>query len=259
MDFYDFSYREWMLDTYFKDNLNAYVDAKNAKCYFDSESFTYILGKFGTLPTSDEIGELGEEWAAQRMPSYPESHLAFQENRAFIEDAVFCQPIDFRRYNRLTFHDEPVTMVGIPMDYDEGNGGLFRADFTVSVNAQSGYRAEIWDFMKHLLQEEYQSSLNDSFPVHLGALEAKYDEAMHMVSAKGYFGVSEVPIGESNAEEMGKLRTYLEGIQTAYYYDETIYNILWEETDKYLAGDQTAEECGRMVQSRVSIYLSEQS
>lgn len=259
MDFYDFSSREWMLDTYFKDNLNAYVDAKNAKCYFDSESFAYILGRFGTLPTDDEIWELGEEWAAQRMPSYPESHLAFQENRAFIEDAVFCQPIDFRRYNRLTFHDEPVTMVGIPMDYDEGNGGLFRADFTVSVNAQSEYRAEIWDFMKHLLQEEYQSSLNDSFPVHLGALEAKYDEAMHMVSAKGYFGVSEVPIGESNAEEMGKLRTYLEGIQTAYYYDETIYNILWEETDKYLAGDQTAAECGRMVQSRVSIYLSEQS
>ncbi len=259
MDFYDFSNREWIMEQYFQNYMNAFVDAKNAQCYFDSPTFTRLLGMIGALPTWEELDKMDESDQANRMPSYFESHLAFQENRAFIQDAVFYQPINFRAMNRLTFHDDPVTMVGIPMDYDEGNGGLFRADFTVSVNAQSEQQTAIWDFMKHLLEEEYQNSLNSSFPVLKSALEVEYDEAMHMVSARDWFGMSEVPIGESNAEEMGRLRTYLEGIQTAFYYDETVYGIMMEEIEKYFAGDCTAEECGRMIQSRVSIYLSEQS
>ncbi len=259
MDFYAFYNREMFVERYFQNYMNAFVDAKNAKCYFDSPTFTRLLGMIGALPTWEELGKMDESDQANRMPSYFESHLAFQENRAFIQDAVFYQPIKFRAMNRLTFHDDPVTMVGIPMDYDEGNGGLFRADFTVSVNAQSQQQTAIWDFMKHLLQEDYQNSLNDAFPVLRSALEVEYDEAMHMVSARDWFGMSEVPIGESNAEEMGKLRTYLEGIQTAFYYDETVYSIMMEEIEKYFAGDCTAEECGRMIQSRVSIYLSEQS
>ncbi|MBQ8010190.1 MAG: hypothetical protein IJ265_01380, partial [Oscillospiraceae bacterium] len=156
MDFYDFYNREMFMEQYFQNYMNAFVDAKNAKCYFDTPEFARILGMIGTLPTWEELGRMDESDQANRMPSYFESHLAFQEDRAFIQDAVFCQPIHFRRENRLTFHDEPVTMVGVPMDYDEGNGGLFRADFTVSVNAQSEQQAAIWDFMKHLLEEEYQ-------------------------------------------------------------------------------------------------------
>lgn len=259
MDFYVFYNREMFMERYFQNYMNAFVDVKTAQCYFDSPTFTRLLGMIGTLPTWEELGQMDESDQANRMPSYFESHLAFQENRAFIQDAVFYQPINFRSVNRLTFHDDPVTMVGIPMDYDEGNGGLFRADFTVSVNAQSQQQTAIWDFMKHMLSEDYQNKLNDSFPVLKSALEVEYDEAMHMVSARDWFGMSEVPIGESNAEEMGKLRTYLEGIRTAFYYDETVYSIMMEEIGKYLAGDCTAEECGKMIQSRVSIYLSEQS
>ncbi len=259
MDFYDFYNREMFMEQYFQNYMNAFVDAKNAKCYFDTPEFARILDMIGTLPTWEELGQMDESDQANRMPSYFESHLAFQEDRAFIQDAVFCQPIHFRRENRLTFHDEPVTMVGVPMDYDEGNGGLFRADFTVSVNAQSEQQAAIWDFMKHLLEEEYQSSLNDSLPVHRGALETKLNDTMHMVSATAFFGMSEVPIGESNEEEMGRFRTYLEGIQTAFYFNERVYDIMMEEIEKYLAGDCTAAECGKLIQSRVSIYLSEQS
>ena len=259
MDLYATSSREWFVEEDLPYFMNAFVDAKQAKCYFDTEGFTSILTHISELPTNIQLGEMWESESPDLPPSYNEQHLAFQQNRAFIATDVFYQPIDFRAMNRLTFHDEPVTMVGIPMDYDEGNGGLFRADFTVSVNAQSEQRTAIWDFMKHLLQEEYQSSLNDSFPVHKGALEAKLEQTMHMVGAKEFFGAGEAHIGESNPEEMGKLRTYLEGIQTAYYYNQTVYDIMMEEMAKYFSGDCTAQECGRLIQSRVSIYLSEQS
>ncbi len=260
MDFYQFYNREWFMERYFQHHMNAFVDAKNAKCYFDTAEFARLLEMIGKLPDAEEMNRMWEEQSPDLMPSMTDpTSLAYQQNRAFIQWDVYYQPIDFRAMNRLTFHDEPVTMVGIPMNYDEGNGGLFRADFTVSVNAQSEQRTAIWDFMKHLLQEEYQSSLNDSFPVHKGALEKQLEDTMHMVSAKEFFNGTEAHIGESNAEEMGRLRTYLEGIGTAYYYNETVYDIMMEEIGKYLSGDCTAQECGRLIQSRVSIYLSEQS
>ncbi len=259
MDFYDFYAREWFMESYFPVFMNAFVDAKNAECYFDTPVFSRILGMIAALPSMQETPYMTDEEFNARIPSNERGHLAFRENRAFIQDAVFCHPIDFRAMNRLTFHDEPVTMVGIPMDYDEGNGGLFRADFTVSVNAQSQQRTAIWNFMKHLLQEEYQTGLNDSLPVLRSALETKIDEAMHMVSARKPFGGTEVQFGESNEEEMRKFRSYAEGIRTAFYFDETVYNIMMEEMEKYFAGDCTAEECAEMIQSRASIYLSEQS
>ncbi len=259
IDFYDFYNREWFMKQYFPLYMNAFVDAKNAECYFDSGEFARILDMLAVLPTIDEIDRIPEGDLEKRLPSYHDSWMAFQDNRAFIEDVVFKQPIDYRAMNRTTFRDAPVTMVGIPMNYDEGNGGLFRADFTVSVNAQSDEQEAIWNFMKHLLEEEYQRSLTMSLPVHLGALDAKLDETKQMVSAKVPFGMGESFIGESNDEEMAAFRSYLEGIQTAFYYNDTVYTIMMEEIDKYLAGDQDAQECGRMIQSRVTIYLSEQS
>lgn len=259
MDFYAWYSREGFMEKYLKDNMNAFVDAKNAACYFNTSDFAKILEMISALPTLEEYLQMDKETTAKLMPSAVDSHTAFQENRAFIEDVTFCQPIEFRGMNRTTFRDAEVTMIGFPMEYDEGNGGLFEADFTVSVNAQSQQQTAIWDFMKHLLEEEYQLSLNNSMPVHLGALEAMLEETQHMVNASVPFGMGESFIGESNPEEMGRFRTYLEGIRTAYYYNETVYNIMMEEIEVYLAGDCTAEECGNMIQSRVSIYLSEQS
>ena len=59
--------------------------------------------------------------------------------------------------------------------------------------------------------------------------------------------------------ESDLLREYVHGIRKSFYYDHRIQDILMEEAEKMLAGDQTPQECAEMMQSRVSIYLSEQS
>ena len=64
---------------------------------------------------------------------------------------------------------------------------------------------------------------------------------------------------EITEEEMAAFYDYVQNINTCYYYDETVYNILWEEMQMVLAGDQTPEEAAKMIQIRASIYLSEQS
>lgn len=40
--------------------------------------------------------------------------------------------------------------------------------------------------------------------------------------------------------------------------DDTPYNIYYEETEKFFAGEYTAEKCADVIQNRMETYISEQ-
>ena len=60
-------------------------------------------------------------------------------------------------------------------------------------------------------------------------------------------------------EDIDKIKSYIENVKETNYYDEQIYNIIDEEAQKFFAGDQTAQAAADMIQSRASLYLSEQN
>ena len=74
-----------------------------------------------------------------------------------------------------------------------------------------------------------------------------------------YFNMQEINVGAATQEEMDELRSYIEGIEAAYTKDETISNIVLEETEMFAAGDCTAQEAAKKIQGRVDIYINEQS
>jgi ABC-type glycerol-3-phosphate transport system substrate-binding protein len=141
----------------------------------------------------------------------------------------------------------------------EGNGGVFYTDYTISVNSQSKYQDIVWGFVKHMLSEEYQKKLTNAMPIHKAALEADLLGATKQSYQPMFFETGEVDVGAATEAEMEELYAYIQNIRTCWYYDETVYNILMEEMGMVLAGDQTPEEAAKMIQSRASIYLSEQS
>ena len=54
------------------------------------------------------------------------------------------------------------------------------------------------------------------------------------------------------------LKALISGINETTYYDTTLSTIIEEETQKYFAGDQSSQQTADMIQSRASLYLSEQ-
>ena len=58
--------------------------------------------------------------------------------------------------------------------------------------------------------------------------------------------------------EMQEFLSYVENVTECCYYDETIVNIISEESSMYFSGDQSAEDTAKLIQSRVSLYLQEQ-
>ena len=54
------------------------------------------------------------------------------------------------------------------------------------------------------------------------------------------------------------MRNLLESTNAIFSLDLSLWEIIYEEVDGYLDGTYTAEETANLIQSRVSIYMSEQ-
>ncbi len=248
--------REFALYHYLDTTQTCYIDRSTSECHYDSPEFIGMLEMLGSLP-EDEAGMAAAAEAGE-IPSYLRSNYAFREDRALLYPTILSEPIEYREIRRTAFYDEDMTFAGYAMFGDEGNGGIFEPMSTVSVNAQSKQQDAIWDFIKHLLSEDYQKKLDGMLPVQKAALEAKLTVATKMVGATADFE-GPVVLGAAEQWEMDKLRAYIEGIGTCLYSDRTVSDIIREEIQIYLAGEATAQETAEMIQSRVSIYLSEQS
>ena len=74
-----------------------------------------------------------------------------------------------------------------------------------------------------------------------------------------YRGEEEINVPAFTKADTDRIKSYIENIKESSYYDEKIYNIVNEEAQKYFSGDQTAEKTAEMIQSRASLYISEQT
>ncbi|MBQ8079872.1 MAG: hypothetical protein IJ236_07960, partial [Oscillospiraceae bacterium] len=81
--------------------------------------------------------------------------------------------------------------------------------------------------------------------------EVRYDDTI-------WRGDEEVKMPEMPKEFADSIKDYIAGITESGFYDEKIANIISEEAGKFFAGDQSAQQAADMIQSRASLYLSEQ-
>ena len=58
-------------------------------------------------------------------------------------------------------------------------------------------------------------------------------------------------------EETGKLMTYIKSLDQLCVFDESLNQIITEETESYFAGQKSAKEVASVIQSRAKIYLNE--
>ena len=255
MELFQFYNQQFATDFWFKAAQSSFIDRKNVKCYFDTPEFVQLLEMIKGYSTDEYTGIWIQSAPGEQPPVDVE---AFLEDRALVKLCTFSEPIDYYATIRTAFRDTPITLMGYPTM--EGNaGGVFQSDFTLSVNAQSEKKEAVWDFMKYLLSEKFQKKLNGPMPIHRAILEEKLTLATKMVGATEFYGDTSVNIGAATQESMDTLYACIQQIDTAFYYDATVEQVLREEMEMFLAGDQTAEQAAKMMQSRVSIYLSEQS
>lgn len=173
---------------------------------------------------------------------------------------------------------EKVSFVGYPNSERKGNliqptGGC------MAMNAKGANKEGAWSFIQTILSDEYQNSLVEShntwgFPVKKSALDKQFENDMtptyyengedgeKVEQPKTTWGWDdfEMEIYAATQEEVDAVKAIIASAErTAGSVNEELTNIITEETAPYFKGQKNAQETADIIQSRIQIYVKENS
>jgi ABC-type glycerol-3-phosphate transport system substrate-binding protein len=251
-------------------NMSNFINTENASCSFNSSEFIDLLTFCNSLSEESlSFSDFDEsDWDQYML----EMDSAYLNNKVLMYTAYLYSPDNYHEMVDGYFGGEDVTMVGYPTAKEGSNGGYFSSNSLLSISSSSKYKEEAWDFIKLLLSEDYQTnSLAYTMPVNKNAMKAMMEDSLNpstyldendnevAYNSVFYMGSEEIDIGIPTQKEMDDLMAYAESITEYNYNNSDIYNIIQEEATMYFDGDQTVEAAADMIQSRVGLYMSEQS
>ncbi len=207
-------------------NLDRFVNWESGESYFEDEDFIRLMEFAGTFKTPDPNGQGDDR-------QYLLSHQ-------YIWNVETVQTME-------SMYNGPVTYVGFPTE--EGNGIVLSPALGLGMNADSKVKDGVWEFIKFVLSDENQSietgNFMYSFPVKNSAIEN-----LCVIATEN----AEAPATEENISQFKDLLGRADTITNG---NTQIFNILYEETGSYFAGEKTATEAAGIIQNRVQLYLSE--
>lgn len=247
-------------------NEQSYIDWTTGECRFDSDDFKAVLEFANRFP--DTVN-----WEEQLSPVIER----IAEGKLLLMETCIYRFEDIQLYDQL--YQDDFVFIGYPTA-DGSNGSAFLCRDTYGIYAKSEQKEGAWAFLETLLTEEYQTNrimglptLNSAYEKELAkSMEKQYiqDEAGNLIpDADG--NPVEVPrapltyddfttecdvVTKEQAEKMAEL---IANTQKVYSSSGTveIMNIITEEAAPYFAGQKSIEEAMEVIQSRISVYVSE--
>lgn len=201
---------------------SAFTDRENASCDFDNDYFRSLLEFCNSSPYDEFID-------GQSVSIGFENALLTPER---ISSVV--------RFNVMpgVYGDEPV-FVGFP-DGDMGCS-YYICGLGYAIPAQSSNKEGAWAYIKHMLSVEAQRYVTAGLPVILEAFELALEDG----------DVSEEM--QCKALELLERTKYAESV-----HDAGLKEIITDSCQNYFDGTATLDDTVDIIQSRASVYMSEQ-
>ena len=249
-------------------DLNSYVNWESASCDFENEDFYKLLG-----------------FCAQysETPNFAGDGLSQQARVAAGKQLLM--DVEIYDLDEVCYHDQyfggSCTYVGYPTRSGSGNVLYLTEGYAMSASCSNKEAA--WDFLRSFLGQDYQRG-QYGLPLRLDVFEEKVEAAgiEYEKDAEGHYRLDEngerIPVskgGMGMSDESGvmvqyelygltpeqgeKLRAVINSADRCVDMNTRIFSIVREEAAAYFAGQKSVEEVCRLIQSKVSLYLSEQS
>ncbi len=229
----DYTDSENFMWGYFFFYSSSYIDYENRKCSFDSPEFITMLklmknGPFGKYVDVDQLLDEGRE----------DEYMKLKEEAVMRDESLVTGGFgDYSSYKEMTemFGDEPFTIVGSPSE--NGKGGAMHFGYTFGIIDGSEVADSAWEAVKFFLSDRLQKSASQN------GFGGNLDGNSVLVKYQS---------GDSRFDD------YVRSIGKTATYDYKIFDIIQEESAAFLAGEKSAEQVAQIIQSRVSILISEQ-
>lgn len=261
-ELFDMMTREEMLINWMSRVGYQFIDELAGTCSFDSEDFIKLLEWISTFPEEIDYSKMDDKY-------WMEYDSQWREDRVLLQTTYLSNFSDFKYMRTVTF-GEKVTYIGYPVS--ERTGAILQLNNTFAMSSQSKNKEGAWQFIRYFLTDEYQTSNNLwDFPAKISALQQAGAEAMKpytYLDENGnevemedtyWVGDKEVTAEPLTQEEIDGYIEYMKTVNKVYSLNTDILNIITEDTAIYFAGQKSAAEVAKIIQSRANIFLAENS
>lgn len=254
--------KEYALQLCIQYNNDSFIDYKNGTCKFNSPEFIKVLEFANKFP---------DEYDYDDDRSFP---ALIQSGEVLLADLYLYDVTEYQMH-RLMF-EEKATVIGYPTS--DGTPGVFIAGQDMcGISASSDCKDGAWAFVESILTKE-DTGYRGMFPARKEQLEKMLEEAMEidyvydgsgnimydeegnpMQQPKVTWGYDdwEADIYAATQEEVDEIKAMINVARPISGADQTVYDIIAEEAASYFKGQKSAKEVADIIQSRVSMYISE--
>lgn len=249
-------------------DMESYVNWTDGTCDFENEDFCKLLRFCAQFPAEGNNDGDGES-VVSRIAS----------GKQMLMD-VTISDFDEPTYNDQYFGGS-CTYIGYPTR--RGTGNILYLSDGYAMSADCADKKAGWEFLRHFLTPEYQRE-QYGLPLSKAVFDEKLEEAMkieYQTDAEGHYLLDEngekIPVSRGGMgfsdgsgvmvefqlygmtqEQADKLMAAINSADKAVDLNTRIYGIVREESAAFFAGQKSAEETARLIQSKVGLYLSEQ-
>ncbi|SFC36949.1 ABC transporter substrate-binding protein [Butyrivibrio sp. YAB3001] len=236
---------------------NSYIDWEKKQCNFNSDSFIEFL-----------------EFAKDFPTEYPESAWEDYKDTMYLNDEslfnfiVFSEFSDYAYYKRAVFGDD-FKFVGFPNNLGINNSIIYPSK-RMAISSQTKSKDACWEFLRAFLTEAYQDEVTYSFPIRKSSFDKKAQKAKERpyymdgdekieYDETFYVNGQEIVLDPLNDDEILDFSNFIKSLNLTYTYNKNVNNIIFEEASAFFSGQKTAKEVADIIQSRLSIYVNENS
>lgn len=242
-------------------SIDKYIDWQKGTCSFNSEDFKQLLSFVKTFPETDESMQEDGNWI--------DPSALIQEGRQLFE-MFDVSDFDNYQYYKATFGGE-IAFKGMPAE-DGDAGSVASLMGSLAMTSSCSDKEGAWQFMRMLLDEEFQTNEIWNLPINQKAFDKKLAEAMKqeyytdengnkVPQSKGGMSMGDGEMVELYAltqEEADQIMAVINSITRTFSYDESILNIINEEAEFFFKGEKTVDQTADIIQSRMTIFINEQ-
>ena len=273
--FTDYDNRDSLTEILLTKGLDGYIDYENGTCNFDSQGFIDLLNYLITLEKADmESYSNTREYRTDR-------YRKLREDEAYITTAYINSFTQFLQL-KFQFGFENIALKGYPTA--TGDGTMITGD-SYAISAKSQLKDGAWQFLKYLISDDLQTSQRFvmNWPATVNGLKFAGEEEMKREYTFNFSGgytasfgdgsmmmamtTEDGEIGGNDAgedatltqEDVDYMLEFLNSDFSGVNYTGDLFNIITEELAIFFDGQKSTEETAKVIQSRASIYISENS
>lgn len=260
-------------------SLGDFVDWKNADCDFDNTTFRRLLEFIKSSPAKFNYKK---SLSGDDLADYNENNLKpYQDGTILLYETGSNNLQSYIKSSVCFGKESGVRFIGYPAS--EGSGTLIRPQMSFGINEKSRVKEAAWEFIKSAAGFVSDGS-EDWFPVNIEKFEKscgseigyywyfagsntyrlgklsqeKAEEKLNEMIQKKLINEGGVLIA-SEEKHIDALKAMINGAKEYPDAEFHISEIIWEESQMYFSGEKSLDETVKIIQDRVSTYISEKS